>query len=358
MDVAVHLETLKQTLIEDAAGGYPTDFTYDRQSIADYCTKWTDFQELLSDTDMSEAVLARVAVEVEEKLNHAAALANGNDDIFSKLEQSQVGLPSHQLVDLASAILSGDLSAVPFDVCTTDESNQVLFTSAEMQVRMTAALAEYNLHDWSVVEDSHMTAQASVNGPLRRVRVRMGTRFAPHSANRLLAHEIGGHVLRWANSQRQPEEWASIPLGRTVPTEEGLAAWREVEFGLLAEKQLRVYAARVVAVDAAQREGLVDVARRILPYVGVQQAAEIAIRSKRGLFDPNGPGGQTKDWGYLAGLLTMAELAQNNISGLRLLAGVKWPVEDLPLVTELYEQGQIIPPEYLPEADRLGLQTR
>lgn len=164
-------------------------------------------------------------------------------------------------------------------------------------------------------------------------------------------------MLRWANSQDQPGQWVSVPLGRTVPTEEGMATWREGEFGLHSQERLRVYAARVVAVDAARREGLADVARRILPHVGPQQAAEIAIRAKRGLSNPNGPGGQAKDWGYLAGLLRVSVLAQQNPETLRLMSGVKWSLDDEPLVQDLQRSDRIRMPLLLPDATRLGLTT-
>jgi hypothetical protein len=230
-------------------------------------------------------------------------------------------------------------------------------SAAELRQRMQRALTAYGLDTWRAIVEPNMSAQASVNGPQRLARVRAGARFSAVSADRLLAHEIGGHVLRWANAWRQPEAWLAVPLGRGVPTEEGLAVWREVEFAVQSIDQLTVYAARVVAVDAAQRLGLAEVARLVSPYVGTRRATEIAIRTKRGLGDPNHPGGQTKDWGYLAGLATMADLAARDPAGLALLAGVKWPVEDLEVVADLRQQGRTIQPALLPDPDRLGLTT-
>jgi hypothetical protein len=351
------LTALKRILEKDRPGPYPENFTYDRSDIADYVEDWSAFRDLLADADMNGAVRGRVAAEVQEKLDRARVLANQMDATYTGFEQAHVGLPDNTLVNLAWAILDGDRAGVPFPVCSAEGGVEATVTSLAMRNRMASALDAYGLDDWVAIEEPSMAAQASVNGPRRRVRVRAGTMFSPRAADRLLAHEIGGHVLRWANSQHQPEAWVSVALGRTVPTEEGMAAWREVEFGLQTAEQLRIYAARVVAVDAARSEGLVDVARRILPYVDAQHAAEIAIRAKRGLLDPNGPGGQTKDWGYLAGLLTMAELAKHDAAALRLLAGVKWPIDDLALIMDLHQQGRIHLPERTPEVEKLGLQT-
>jgi hypothetical protein len=95
----------------------------------------------------------------------------------------------------------------------------------------------------------------------------------------------------------------------------------------------------------------------VAPYVGIKAGAEIAVRTKRGLLDPNAPGGQTKDWGYLAGLLAMSDLAVSDPGGLRLMAGVKWPLEDADLVTQLARKGRVLPPSRLPDAGKLGLST-
>lgn len=358
LDVAGQLGRLSAWLADGAAGSYLTGFDFDRSEVAAYAADWEGFLASLGDADIDDALRLRVQTEVEDKLRRAAALAADDDAGYSEFERTQVGLPQAELVQLAREILDGDLSGLPFPMPPDAPDAEPVVTSSELRDRMSAALTAYNLADWTAIEDPNMTARASVNGPRRRIRVRAGTVFTPRDADRLLAHEVGGHVLRWANSQGQPEAWASVPLGRTVATEEGLAAWREVEFGLITKQQLRVYAARVVAVDAAQREGIAAVAGLLLPHVGVQQAAEIAVRVKRGLHDPNRPGGQTKDWGYLDGLLGICRLAGESPQTLTLMAGVKWPLEDVPLVTELHARGRLVMPTRLPDATKLGLSAK
>jgi len=352
--VTDHLEALSQVL--ESGGDYSTTFEYDRSAVAAYADDWSAFRDDLRDADMSELIRDRVIEEIQEKLECSTLLTQGGDEAYTEFQRQRIGLPEPELVAMAQTILDGDLSVLPFHVCASEDGEESI-TSAHVQSLMSQALGAYGLEEWYAVEEPNMAARASVNGSLHRVRVRQGTLFTQCAADRLLAHEIGGHVLRWANSQNQPEAWASIALGRTVATEEGMAAWREVQFNLLTEEQIRVYAARVIAVDTAQKEGLLGVARRIADFVDPQQAAEIAVRTKRGLKNPDNLGGMTKDWGYLAGLLAMADLAQNAPDNLRLLAGVKWPVDDLPLICQLHKQGAIVEPELVPDRVRLGLSS-
>lgn len=356
-DARGHLSRLAELLADDTTDRYPGRLDFDRSDTAAYLADWEGFLASLGDADLPDALRRRVQSEVADKLEQAAVLARDDDAGYAEFERTRVGLPDAELIRLAQSILDGDLSGLPFSLPPGTPDTAPVVTSPELRDRMSAALSAYDLADWTAIEEADMTAQASVNGPLRRIRVRAGTAFTPRDADRLLAHEVGGHVLRWANSQAQPEAWASIPLGRTVATEEGMAAWREVQFGLITERRLRIYATRVVAVDAAQREGVVGVARHLLPHVGLQSAAEIAIRVKRGLRDPNKPGGQTKDWGYLDGLLRVCRLAGESPDTVALMAGVKWPLEDARLVTELHQQGHLLMPTRLPDARKLGLLT-
>jgi hypothetical protein len=353
--VATHFHRLQAMLDDATPGDYPARFDFDRRAIGDYLADWSALAEQVAGADLPAVIASRVLADIEHKVEFARTLAGGDDAAYAQVQRDQVGLPTPDLVATAWSILNHDLAGLPFPVSRAAPDPADTVSAAELRQRMERALNAYGLSGWRAIVEPNMSAQASVNGPQRLARVRAGAQFSAVSAERLLAHEIGGHVLRWANALRQPEAWLSVPLGRGVPTEEGLAVWREVEFAVQSVDQLGVYAARVVAVDAAQRLGLADVARLVSPHVGTRRATEIAIRTKRGLGDPNQPGGQTKDWGYLAGLATMADLAARDPDGLVLLAGVKWPVDDLDVVVELRQRGRAVAPDLLPDRDRLGL---
>jgi hypothetical protein len=117
--------------------------------------------------------------------------------------------------------------------------------------------------------------------------------------------------------------------------------------GLIDERQLRIYAARVIGVALSVDSGIVDVARQLAEIVGSEAASEIALRCKRGLPDPNQAGGPTKDYSYLAGYLTARRLDPLK---LRMLRSVKWPFQRLPEIQHLAEQHLWIPPLLDPQA--------
>jgi hypothetical protein len=172
--------------------------------------------------------------------------------------------------------------------------------------------------------------------------------FLNDDSLRLVVHEIGGHVLRWENARTQPEPLLSIPLGNTTATEEGLAVLLEEETGVIDDRQMSIYGARVIGVTLSLELGIVDVGRHLAGIVGPEAAAEIALRCKRGLPDPNQPGGPSKDHGYLTGYLTVRKL---DPSAVRMLRSVKWPTDRLPEIQHLAEQNLWMPELLDPHSD-------
>jgi hypothetical protein len=80
----------------------------------------------------------------------------------------------------------------------------------------------------------------------------------------------------------------------------------------------------------------------------------IAIRVKRGLVDPNSPGGLTKDHGYLTGLELVEELATDPAK-VRLLYATKWPVDMLAVAEDLAQVGALRFPSLAPCTVLLGV---
>lgn len=342
LNMARHREQL-ETAIDRGWDTYPGRFDYPHPAF--------DF-----DRDAS-AIEVAVEQEVRQPLRSAVLkyLANGrvsyrlalsrSDDEYSVQQREVNGIPSEALLSDARAILAAEPPAVsPADV-----------PAAELQGRIRTALQNYGLDQWSVQLHENMAARVSVNGSLQRLRIRTGATFTRHDIDRLLVHEIGGHVLRWANAETQPEALAMVALGDNPnETEEGLAAALEGMFRLHDPAVLRTYACRVIAVHEAQTQGVISVARRLLDHVPVSQAVELALRVKRGLVDPNLPGGATKDYGYLAGLRRIEELP---VDSLATLHSTKWALELLPLARQLVARGDMHAGNLTPNATQLGIRS-
>lgn len=264
--------------------------------------------------------------ELGRRADRCAAHATADDDVISQALATLDGLPSTPLVQEAERILARPV----------EPDEPAMITSAEAAGRVEERLTQVEVPGWRVELADNLAASMTVNGPRKLLRIRRSATFSEPMVRRLLVHEIDGHVARWEAAQRQPEPLAAIPMGRTVPTEEGLALWREQQAGVLSPHMMRTYAARVIAVDHARDNGLLAVVRRLLDHNLPRVAAiDVALRTKRSLHDPNGPGGTTKDWGYLGGLHLINEVAAADLADVHRLAQVKWATEQLPVIREL-----------------------
>ncbi|WP_457598922.1 flavohemoglobin expression-modulating QEGLA motif protein [Hydrogenimonas sp.] len=168
-------------------------------------------------------------------------------------------------------------------------------------------------------------------------------RFPKNRIEALLHHEIGTHILTYANGLSQPFKQLHTGLSGYDEMQEGLAVLAEYLCGEISGARLRVLAARVVAV-AMLCEG------RSFPELfaalseeydfGQKSAFTIATRVFRG-------GGLTKDAVYLRGLVTLLEYLHGSGPLEPLFVG-KIAAEQIPLVEELQWRGVLKPPPLWP----------
>lgn len=321
-----------ETAIRGGGLDAPLVFDYERVGLDEY-EQALDEVEVLVGERCGEALRPAVQSHLDSARASARSLL-ADDATYAAASAAEHGLPSPDLIEQAHQIL-----AVP-----SQRDDAHTLPVSHLVDRALAVLDAHRITGWSVEPSTSMAAKMSVNGPRRRIRVRSDARFTERTIQRLLVHEVGGHVLRWINAEHQPEPLAALALGSTVLTEEGLSLWLEEQHDLLSWESMRTYAARVLAVDISSREGIYGVARDLSAYLDPGAAAELAVRVKRGMRDPTQPGGLAKDWAYLGGLSMMRDLNRTDPAGLELLRGVKCSVDYLPLVKELASEGVIRPP--------------
>lgn len=324
---------------------------YPEVPVREYLAALGEARESLREKARLNPMAEAVGRHIRNLEERALATAKREDEGFSRTTAILDGLPSPRLTESAWELLR--------ETSPRCESPEHPWTAGEAAQALRSSLDAYSLAEWSVVVSDKMAARMSVNGPLKRVRVRADASFSLDELKRLLVHEVGGHVLRWVNSDAQELDVATLPLGRSIVTEEGLALWHEESFGLADQGVRRLYAARVVAVALAQSLGAVELMRTLGPLVGTSAATEIVLRVKRGLTNLQAPGGSTKDWSYLGGIEQMRALGARDPEGLMSLQGVKWGSQHLDLVKSLQADGRLRPPSVLPD-DRLfpaNLQT-
>lgn len=331
--VAAHRARVTE-LIHSGREAYPEPFEYpivDADAVRALCD---DVDKSAVDIE-SPSSLLRVGAHVNRVRRLVGSLAGDDDTEWAVTASELYGLPTRETRAAATRLLSAP-----------EDHAEPHPRPPDLRGMVESALGAYGL-GWQVKVSRSMAAKMSVSGPTNTVRIREGVEVSPLQARRLVVHEIGGHVLRWENSRRQEDPLLAVALGDTTPTEEGLAVLLEQEFGLHDVHQLRVYAARVLAVDLAQERGVIGVARHLAPLVGAASAAEIAVRVKRGLRDPNAPGGLTKDHGYLSGLLAVQGQRPETIE---LLRSVKWPIDALADLAARRARGELAAPVYVADA--------
>jgi uncharacterized protein (TIGR02421 family) len=187
-----------------------------------------------------------------------------------------------------------------------------------------------------------------------RVLVPEAAGFRADRVEPLLHHEIGTHVVTYANGSRQPLSLLTTGLPGYDETQEGLAVLAEYLTGGLDPRRLRVLAARVVAVgQVLDGAGFLEngEALRTDRALPARPAWSIAIRAVVG-------GGSVKDAIYLRGITRILQALAEGLSLDVLLVG-KLALDHVPLVQDLLDRGVLNPPWVRPRwLDVPGAQER
>lgn len=164
-----------------------------------------------------------------------------------------------------------------------------------------------------------------------------------HRVEALLQHELGTHVVTYANGQLQPLRVLASGLAGYEALQEGLAMFVEYLVGGLDADRLRLIAARVVAVRRlVERVPFPTIVAELVDEhrLAPRAAFTVALRVVRA-------GGLTKDAIYLRGLLQLLAYlrAGNELSPL--LLG-KLALAQVPLVEELLRREVLHPAAVVP----------
>ncbi|MGC4805484.1 tyrosine/phenylalanine carboxypeptidase domain-containing protein [Micromonospora sp. DT233] len=252
----------------------------------------------------------------------------------------QYGTPDETVLSAALR----DLAVVQSPADT--EHGGATWPAEQARAVLAAVLDRAGLATWSVQVREHMVARMSVLSSQRRVSVRADAVFGTSELRRLIVHEVGTHVFRSANAERQPLGLLAVGPPGYLSTEEGLAAWHERAAGLLSPEVRRRYALRYLACHAGLEHGFRAVVDRLIEHTDVAEAFEITARVKRGLIDTSAPGGFIKDQVYFGGLMETGNCLNQHPDAYDLLMASKWPVRHIPLLRELRADRLLLPPAY------------
>lgn len=165
----------------------------------------------------------------------------------------------------------------------------------------------------------------------------------PKRKDALLQHEVGTHVLTYANGAAQPLRQLARGLADYDELQEALGVLAEYLAGGLTRDRLRTLAARVIAAHAAERGAdFVEVFRRLTRDHGFEPYAafDVTARVYHG-------GGFTRDLIYLRGLELLLEYLGNGGTLEPLYMG-KLGLKHVPLLQELRDRSILRDPLLLP----------
>jgi uncharacterized protein (TIGR02421 family) len=209
------------------------------------------------------------------------------------------------------------------------------------------AFAILGIKNWKIASKDIVTS-AQVQASTRTFFLRKNERFYASYVKRLIVHEIGTHVVRYENGNRQMLRIFSNGFSNRLETEEGLAVYSEFAAGLLTTSMLRNYAGRVVAVNFALNHGFKATYTHLCKYFKPKTALKLTSRVKRGLMDTSKKGAYTKDVIYLRGFFRVFEYVESGEDLSALFVG-RIGIEDVSVVNKFEKLGYVTPPEYVPE---------
>ena len=228
-----------------------------------------------------------------DRIEHTKALgallqAVGDDEHFTRL--SKAAFPVHII------------SALNVHV---EEPATLTLSTEEIVTAFQDALNSYGLSDWNVEVHADISSRMFVNQWKKIVGIRKGLMLAEEELAGLIRHEIGVHVLRSVNGQKQQEPLLHVGTRNGRLFEEGIACYMENSDG-----PWRIFL-RHHAVCLAQTRCFRDTWNGLVALgLSDEDAWSATLRVKRGLAETCRPGGFTRDALYALAFLDMQKYAK------------------------------------------------
>ena len=137
---------------------------------------------------------------------------------FTNFSKRAYGFPNEKLIEKAKIYIT----RVP---SKTRETTKGSIPSSVVQKLFLNEISLFS-NKWTVLE-APILAKAMVNPTNKTVYIKKNDMFTKIQVDRLIAHEIYGHVLRSVCGEMQPYKMVSIGFAKYESTEEGLALYKE-----------------------------------------------------------------------------------------------------------------------------------
>jgi hypothetical protein len=159
----------------------------------------------------------------------------------------------------------------------------------------------------------NLASKVNIEPNKQIIEINKNEEFTTLDIDRLKAHEIGVHYMRYYNARKFGVKLFEVGTEGYLETEEGLAAYNEYDKGVLSNAQLFVYAGRVLATHYCTKKNFYEVFKKLKSFGFSDKVAfSITFRAKRNLCDTSLKGGFTKDYVYFKGFEKIKKFAKTN----------------------------------------------
>ena len=290
--------------------------------------------------DVEDPVVAGLLRESRDETDaHIRMILDVETPQFLPTSLRLYGAPDADLVDLARQLVAA------LDQRPEPETGREVVGATAFAAAARADLEHYHRRSDAVPVEVEVRSDVAASLMVSRGKLMVSERaqIPARRVRALLAHEVGTHVLTYANGCAQPLGLLHHGLAGYQDLQEGLAVLAEWLVGGLTPGRFRTLAARVLGARAlADGAGFADLFRTVRDQAGLSDRAAfgVALRLRRG-------GGLTKDMVYLRGL---RDLLRHLADG-----GAYWPLfvgkialAHLPAVQALRQRGVLVDPPLRP----------
>jgi len=282
-----------------------TDYT----SFLDVLTLFKDEFDNFEIKNVGEDIkfLAKVYASDVKRLIERISILSGkyNDDERARYFSKEFGHPNEETIKRANEILHSSKNV------SEKINNPKDYTAIDIKYKFEDVLKKNNIKSWQIELSESAIARVSVKASLKRITIKSDAKFSENDINKLIVHEIETHVFRSENGNMQPYKIFSYGFENYIETEEGLAIYNELTNGYRqAEHNINIALHAILAYLSKEKpfHALFMEAHKV--WKDFDKAYNQALRIKRGMIDTSKPGGYTKDYKYLQGLVSIENLSK------------------------------------------------
>lgn len=265
-----------------------------------------------------------------------------DDEGFTKASEEIYGKPSFEVLSVSRNILMMEEGR---ESCREEEN-----ISAQEMAAILRNKIENEKIDWNVQISHKLVPKITVSGRDRILYVNANVNYTKSEVERLKIHEIEVHIYRALNGYKQPYKIFAEGLAGYDDTEEGMAIFVEDKTGCLNidKRQMRIYAARALCADFCLRGSFFQTFNALREFFPDEVAYRLTERGKRGIKDTSSRGGFTKGVHYIRGWERVKKYVEEG-GDLKILYLGKIGIDDVDVVKQMIDRGELIPPQFLPE---------